>query len=101
MTTFGKTNLKPSYCVFDSIEYIDKGLISINKKCIKNTYIFALEIKYITKQNINNQNIDNELPLCFSFSDVDAYIIEENKNKYLIFALTENSREMLKMYKKI
>ena len=79
MTTFGKTNLKPSYCVFDSIEYIDKGLISINKKCIKNT--FALEIKYITKQNINNQNIDNELPLCFSFSDVDAYIIEENKNK--------------------
>ena len=27
----------------------------------------------------------------FIFSDVDAYTIEENENKYLIFALTENN----------
>ena len=36
-------------------------------------------------QSINNQNIDKGIPLCFSFNDVDAYIIEENENKYLIF----------------
>ena len=32
------------------------------------------------------QNIDNELLLCLSFNDIDAYIIEENESKYLIFA---------------
>ena len=39
---------------------------------------FVYEIKYITMQSVNNQNIDREIPLCLSFSDVDAYIIEEN-----------------------
>ena len=29
-------------------------------------------------QSINNQNIDKEVRLCLSFSDADAYIIEEN-----------------------
>ena len=36
-----------------------------------------------------------------SFIDTDAYIIEENENKYLIFALTENNKKMLEMYKKL
>ena len=40
--------------------------------------VFVYEIKYITMQSVNNQNIDREIPLCFSFSDVYAYIIEEN-----------------------
>ena len=30
-------------------------------------------------QSINNQNIDRGIPLCLTFSDVDAYIIEEIK----------------------
>ena len=47
------------------------------------------EIKYIIIQNIDNQNIGNELCLCLSFSDVNAYIIEENNTK------------MLEMYKKL
>ena len=46
----------------------------------KNTDAVSSEIKYITMQSINNQNIDKEVPLCLSFSDVDAYIIEENEN---------------------
>ena len=52
-------------------------------------------------QSINNQNIDREVPLSLSFSNVDAYIIEENENKYLIFALTENNKEVLEPYKKL
>ena len=40
-------------------------------------------------ENINNQNIATENPHCLSFSDVDAYILEESKNKHLIFALTK------------
>ena len=51
-------------------------------------------------QSINNQNIDKDVPLCLSFSDVDAYIIEQNESKYLVFALTENNKEVLDAYKK-
>ena len=65
-------------------------MLSLNKKCIKNTDVVAHEIKYIITQT-----------LCLSFNDIDAYIIEENENKYLILALTENNRKMLEMYKKL
>ena len=52
-------------------------------------------------QSINSQHIDIGIPLCFSFSDVDAYIIEENGNKYLIFALTEKNKKVLELYKNL
>ena len=76
-------------------------MLSINKICTKNTDVVAHEIKYIITQNIDNQNTDNELPLCLSFSSVDAYIIEENENKCLIFALTEKNKKMLEMYENL
>ena len=75
-------------------------MLTINKKCMKNTDAVSYEIKYITMQSINNQNIDKEVPLCLSFDAADAYIIEENENKYLVFALTENNKEVLELYKK-
>ena len=78
MITFRNVNLNHTYYFFDYVETIDLNLLSINKKCIKNTDAFVYEIKYIKMQSINNQNINKEVPLCFSFSDVDAYIIEEN-----------------------
>ena len=93
--------MKPSYCLFYDIKHTDLNLLSISKKCLKNTNVVIHEIKYIITQNIDDQNIDNELPLCISFTDVDAYIIEENENKYLIFAFTENKKKMLEMYKKL
>ena len=99
MVTLEKINLKPSYCSFSSIDDMDISSLSVNKKHIKNTDIVAHEIKYISKQNISDQYIDRELPLCFSFSSLDAHIIEENKDKYLVFALTENNKEMLEVYK--
>ena len=52
-------------------------------------------------QSINNQNIDKEIVLSLSFSDVDSYIIEENQNKNLIFALAENNKEVLDVYNKL
>ena len=52
-------------------------------------------------QSINNQNIGKEVPLCHTFSNVDAYIIEKSGTKYLILALTENNKEVLELYKKI
>ena len=52
-------------------------------------------------QSINNQNIDRGISLCLTFSDVDTHIIEENENKYLISALTEDNKEVLEPYKKL
>ena len=79
--------------MFNDIKHIDLNLLSINKKRLKNTDVVTHEIKSITTQNINNQNINNEVPLCICFSDVRAYIIEENENKYLIFALAKNNKK--------
>ena len=94
-------NLNHTYYFFKDIKKIDPNLLSINKKCMKNTDAVVYEIKYIMMQSIDNQNIDREVPLCLSFSYVDAYIIEEDENKYLIFALTENNKEVLELYKKL
>ena len=77
MTRFEKNGLKSSYYPFNSIEYIDTSSISIDKKQIKNTDIIAHKIKYIIKQNISDQYIDRELPLCFSFYDIRVYIIKD------------------------
>ena len=67
----------------------------MNKTYAKSTDAVIYEIKYITIQNINNQNIDRGIPLC-----LNAYIIEENENKYLILALREDNKEVLEPYKK-
>ena len=72
MVTFEKININHSYYFFDDIENIDPNLLSINKKCMKNTDGVIYEIKYIMMQSISNQNIDNEVALCLSFSNVVA-----------------------------
>ena len=64
----------------------------------KNTNTVSYGIKYITMQSINNQFCNN---LCLRFSDVDVYFIEVNENKYLVFALTENNKEVLELYKEL
>ena len=97
---FRKSQSKPCLLFFNDIRNIDLNLLNINKIYAKNTDTVIYEIKYIMMQSINNQNIDTEIPLCLSFSNVDAYIIEENENKYLIFALRENNKEVLELYKK-
>ena len=65
--------------------------------CMKNTDAVIYETKYITMQSFNNQNIDIEIPVSLSFNSVSAYIIEENKNKYSNFALTEDNKEVLEL----
>ena len=52
----------------------------------RNTDAVICSIKYIIMESINDQNVDDENPLCISVSDVDAYIIEQSGDKYLIFA---------------
>ena len=98
---FGKINLNHTYYVFNDIKNIDLNFLNVNKTYAKITEAFIYEIKYIMMQSINNQNIDRGIPLCLSFNNVDAYIIQEEENKYLNFALTEDNKEVLEPYKKL
>ena len=49
---------------------------------------------------IKNENIDSENPLCFSLSNVDAYITKESGNQYLIFALTKKNKKSIRAIQK-
>ena len=84
MISFKKINLNRPYYFFSDIKNVDPNLLSINK---------------ISLGSINNPNIDSENPL--SFSDVDAYIIEERGSKSLIFALAKKSQKVLEIHKKL
>ena len=81
MISFKKINLNRSYYFFSDTKNVDLNLLSINKIYTRNTDVVVCSFKYIVMESINS-----EIPLCLIFSDVDAYIIEENGNKYLIFA---------------
>ena len=49
-TAFKKFNLNHAIIFFDDIKNIDLNLLTVNKKCIKNTNTVSYEIKYITMQ---------------------------------------------------
>ena len=96
MITFRKFNLNRPYYFFNDIKNVDLNLLSIDKVYTKDTHVVIYSIKYIMMEIINS-----EIPLCLRFSDVDAYIIEENGNKYLIFALTKKNKKVLDVSKKL
>ena len=93
MIAFKKINLNCPYYFFSDIKSVDPNLLRLNKISYKNTDAVVYSIKYIMMESISNQNIDSENPLCLSFSNVDAYIIEESVSKYLIFALRQNNKK--------
>ena len=54
-------------------------------------------IKYITTKGISEyENITSVNPLYLIINDVDGYIEENDKNKYLSFTFTKNNKEVLK-----
>ena len=59
-------------------------------------------IEYIATKSISNyENITSVNPLYLIIDDVDRYIEENDKNKYLSFASTNNKKEVLKKYIKL
>lgn len=44
----------------------------------------------------DHENIDSEISLYLIFDNVDGYIEESNGDKYLMFASTDNKKEVLK-----
>ena len=59
-------------------------------------------IEYVTTKSISDyENITSVNPLYQIINDVDGYIEENDKNKYLAFASTDNNKEVLKKYIKL
>ena len=72
------------------------SLIKIDKKSYKNIGIY---IGYITIKRISDyENINSINPLYLIIGEVDEYIEENNRNKYLTFASTDKNKKGLKMY---
>ena len=80
-----------------NIKSFDPSILEINKLLCKKANINIYHMKYITMKNFDHINIDSDNLLYLIFSNVDGYIIEEsNADKYLIFALIDKSKEVLK-----
>ena len=97
MKTFRQVSIKIHQNYFlnsmINIKNVDPGLLSINQISFKNTDFVIYHIEYITIESLGG---DNSLYLVFK--NVDAYIEENNEDKYLIFALTDKNKEALENY---
>ena len=80
-----------------NIKDFDSNLLKIDKKSYTNIGIDY--IGYITIKNISDyENIYSINPLYLIIGEIDGYIKEENRNKYLTFASADKNKEVLKKY---
>ena len=79
-----------------NIRKFNSGILKIDKKSYKNIDIYY--IGYIMTKYYDDEYVDSVNPLCLIFLEVDGYIEESNGNKYLIFALTDRNKEVLRRY---
>ena len=82
-----------------NIESFDSNLLTIGKKSYKNIDIHYIE--YITMKNLDYVNIHGVNPLYLIFDKLDRYIEKSNGNKYLIFAPTNENKEILTKYREL
>ena len=72
-------------------------MLKIDKKSDKKIDVYY--IGYITMKSISDyENINSANPLYFIADKVDGYIEESNGNKYLVFASTDENKEVLAKY---
>ena len=74
-------------------ENYDSNFLKIDKKSHKNIYIYC--IAYIRMKDFDYVKINS---VDFIIDELNAYIEEKNGSKYLIFASTDKSKEVLKKY---
>ena len=77
----------------------DPSLLKIDKKSYKNIGIY--NIGYITMKNSDFVNIYGVNPLFLIIGKADGSMKEKNGNKYLTFASTNKSNEVLKRFTKL
>ena len=74
-----------------NIKNFDSNLLEIDKKSYKNIDLYC--IGYTTIEDLHSVN-----PLYLTIDEVDEYIEENYGNKYLVFASTDENKELLKKY---
>ena len=104
MVTTKRLNIKnrPYYFHNDiiNLKEFDPSQLNLDKKSSMDVNIYYIE--YITTKSISDyENITSVNPLYLIINDVDGYIEENDKNKYLSFASTDNNKEVLKKYIKL
>ena len=83
-----------------NLKNINPRLLNLLKKSLMDISIYYIE--YITTKSISDsENITSVNPLYLIINDADGYIEENDKNKYLSFASTDNNKEVLKKYIKL
>ena len=101
MVTTKRLNIKNRAYYFhdDLINFknFDASLLKLDNKSSMDISIYYIE--YITTKSISDyENITSVNPLYLIINDVDGYIEENDKNKYLSFASTDTNKEVLKKY---
>ena len=96
MVTTKRLNIKNRIYYFHddliNLKNFDPSLLKLGKKSSIDVSIYYIE--YITTKSISDyENITSVNPLYLIINDVDGYIEENNKNKYLSFASTDNKYE--------
>ena len=104
MITTKRLNIKNrTYYFHDdliNLKNFDPSLLNLHKKLLMDISIYYIE--YITTKSISDyKNITSVNLLYLIISDVDGYILENDKNKYLSFASADNNKEVLKKYIKL
>ena len=104
MVTTKQLNIKNrTYCFRDdliNLKNFDPSLLNLHKKSLMDISIYYIE--YITTKGISDcENITSVNPLYLIIYDVDGYIEENDKNKYLSFVSNDNNKEVLKKYIKL
>ena len=83
-----------------NIKNFDSSLLKIDKKSYKNICIYY--IRYITIKRISDyENINSVNSLYLIIGEVDGYIEENNRNKYLTFVSTNKNKKVLEKYTKL
>ena len=76
------------YYFFNDIINI-KDFDSRFKISFKSTDAIIYNIRYITMESLDHVNIDSKNPLYLTFNNLDEYIEESNRDKYLVFVSTD------------
>ena len=104
MVTTKRLNIKNrTYYFHDdliNLKNFDPSLLKLDQKSSMDISIYYIE--YIATKSITDyENITSVSTLYLIINDVDVYIEENDKNKYLSFASTNDNKEVLKKYIKL
>ena len=101
MGTIKQINIKNrTYYFYNDIidiETFDSNMLKLDKKSYKNLDIY--NIGYVTIKKIGyGYDINSVNPLYLRINNVNGYIEEVNEDKYLLFDVTDENKELLKRY---